>query len=432
MKSKVSASIVLLIALLFSLSLTGCSHNAEHEPVEIHTDEPTAVCIVMRKNANAPEISVARFYDLVYNAAYTYGSVSAVSVEGEPQMLCDYKVNPPDKMVDSTKRRQIAAENTQTILAEIARAVASTPEADTLSALSMSSDILKSKTESVKLLCIDDSFLSTAGLLNFADSNLLEQDPDAIVEQLNERYAIPDFSGIDIMILGMGQTCGSQTALGPAYEHKLESIWKAIFEESDCASLSIDRTPLGNTEPANAFSVSTVTIITDVLTFNIPPEEPDSVLNTQISTLDQHEDEEKTAEEIFREVVRFDEKTIKFVGDSDEFIDTELAVRTLSPIATLLYDNPDVKVILAGTTASVGGDGIDLSLKRAEAVKNVLISAGVNEAQIRCVGLGRTDNCLRVNDLDINGNLIENMAKLNRSVFLFAEDSDTAHKLNIH
>lgn len=43
-----------------------------------------------------------------------------------------------------------------------------------------------------------------------------------------------------------------------------------------------------------------------------------------------------------------------------------------------------------------------------------------------CVGLGRAGNCLRVNDLDDRGYLVEEYAKWNRAVFLFLKDSPTA------
>lgn len=422
MKKVISAILVLLIAAMLSTFLTGCGNGNRVKAANNSKEEPMAVCFVVNKHANAPEISATRFYDYVYNCSYNYGSVAAVTVEGVPRMICDYKVNPPEKHVDTTKRRQIAADHAQTILAQIAAAEASTPEADMLSALSMSSYILGSKTEAVKLLCIDDSFLSTAGLLNFATSNLLEQNPDSIVEQLNARFAIPDLSGIDVLILGLGQTCGSQTALGPIYEHKLEAIWTEIFKASDCASLSIDRTPLGSDEPKSEFPVSTITVVAESLTLPAKIRAEETGADVEI----------RMSDTLIPEVVRFDETAIQFAGDSDAFVDSEFAFQTIVPIAQILRDNPDVKVVLAGMTASVGGDGIELSLKRAEAVKALLTSAGASEAQIRCVGLGRADNCLRVNDLDPDGNLIESMAKLNRSVFLFAEGSDTANKLNIH
>lgn len=348
-------------------------------------------------------------------------------------MLFDYTINPPDTWVDNTKRRQIAADNTQVILNQIATAEASTPETDTLTAICMAADVLQSKTEAKKFLCIDDSFLSTTGLLNFASSNLLEQDPDIIVEQLEERFAIPDLSGVDVMVMGMGQTCGKQTPLGSAYEHRLEAIWTAIFEASNYASLSIDHSPIGGDEPQTALSVSTVTVITDVLTFDKPEEaETENEIVEEITpTLELPIETEKKGEQLLPEVVRFDETTVKFVGNSDTFENPELAAKTLEPVARLLQDYTNLNVILVGMTASVGGDGIELSLKRAEAVKSILVEADVDETQIRCVGLGRTDNFLRVDDTDANGNLIESMAKLNRSVFLFEEESDTAKKLNI-
>ena len=72
------------------------------------------------------------------------------------------------------------------------------------------------------------------------------------------------------------------------------------------------------------------------------------------------------------------------------------------------------------------------SLERAKTVKSLLLEMGAADTQVSCVGLGRSENFLRVNDLDKDGNLVESKAKLNRAVFLFGADSDTAKKLELN
>lgn len=129
-------------------------------------------------------------------------------------------------------------------------------------------------------------------------------------------------------------------------------------------------------------------------------------------------------------VLRVDESSVAFLPDQAELADPEAASEVLQAIAQTLRET-EVPIVLAGSTASVGGDGIALSEARAEAIKEVLVSFGVPQEQITCVGLGRSPWSLRANDLDENGTLIEEQARLNRAVFVFAVDSDAARELGL-
>ena len=80
-------------------------------------------------------------------------------------------------------------------------------------------------------------------------------------------------------------------------------------------------------------------------------------------------------------------------------------------------------------TASTGGTGETLSLARAQACRDLLLELGASETQILCLGLGRSDNFLRVPDLDADGQLIESEAEKNRAVFLFSRESETMMRL---
>ena len=51
---------------------------------------------------------------------------------------------------------------------------------------------------------------------------------------------------------------------------------------------------------------------------------------------------------------------------------------------------------------------------------------GVNESQIKTIGLGRKKCFLRINDLDASGKLIENLASQNRAVYIFDANSNDA------
>ena len=127
----------------------------------------------------------------------------------------------------------------------------------------------------------------------------------------------------------------------------------------------------------------------------------------------------------------FNESTIKFAGDSAEFIDRNSAMDVLKPIASLLTTHPETKIIIAGTTASVGSqyECVELSIKRAEACRDILLQLGVLDSQVECVGLGRAETFLRVNDLNPDGTLNAKMAQLNRAIYIFTSDSDAAARV---
>jgi OOP family OmpA-OmpF porin len=65
----------------------------------------------------------------------------------------------------------------------------------------------------------------------------------------------------------------------------------------------------------------------------------------------------------------------------------------LDEAAQTLKDNPDVKVAIAGYTDSIGSEEYNLRLseRRAEAVKQYLVSKGITAGRLTTVGRGEAD-----------------------------------------
>ena len=83
---------------------------------------------------------------------------------------------------------------------------------------------------------------------------------------------------------------------------------------------------------------------------------------------------------------------LAFVGDSAEFIDPAQAETTLAELAGTITSNSGATVIVEGYTAASPAfsrsDLVDLSQRRAEAVRDALIAAGVNPGSIEAIGRG--------------------------------------------
>ncbi len=83
----------------------------------------------------------------------------------------------------------------------------------------------------------------------------------------------------------------------------------------------------------------------------------------------------------------------KILFDVDSATLRTSALSTLNQIADVLGRYPDARVIVTGYTDSTGSEqhNLELSRRRAETVRDYLVSRGVDPARITAVGLGESD-----------------------------------------
>lgn len=394
MKKFRSILLTLIILYVMSLLMTGCQEVPSN-----------GVCLVLGNHRYFPKVNLQAeaVYNKIYSAAYSYGDCSIVVSDGQPFVSSSFNISKPDANIDNAKRKQIAKQNTEKIILSATRAVAKTPEIDTLKAISQGGKMLNGSSADSKELLVFDSGLSTTGLLNFASENLIEVEPSLIVDRLNELKAIPDLKGVHIIWTGCGEVSGEQHQLTESYKYKLKNIWEAILLSSGATVEFID-VPLSYNEAENELPhCSTITVVQDSLELSGDIAKP----------------------------IKFGEDTIKFLGDQAVYVNAADAKKALEPIATFLKENATKRILIVGTTASAGKDSscLSLSFNRANACKKTLVEMGVKENQIETLGLGRKECFLRVNDLDSNGRLMEALASQNRAVFIFDTDCSEANRV---
>lgn len=252
-------------------------------------------------------------------------------------------------------------------------------------------------------MIILDSGLQTTGDLNFASENLLDAEARDIVIQLTHKAAIPDLAGVEVIWLGLGDVAAPQKDLTPKNRQNLIAIWEAILTKAGARSVDIRSDLPSNTKRAGLPDVSIVAIVDDPSVVGV---------------------------ETMPEIVGFDETKVAFIADTTEFLNPDKAREELTPVALYMCRHRDYCALLAGTTASVGSNEscIALSLGRANAVADELVSMGVYREQLVTVGLGQKF-IKRVPDLYPNGTLIESAAKKNRAVFIIDMRSETAQAI---
>lgn len=377
-------SVIAAAALVIPLS--GCSLFA-CEP----ESDPLTVCTIRGVHAYYPNYTLANpvVAEKITEAFFSNGRAIDIIVDGAPYIVANCTAPDRGDGYSTSKRTEFARRDTSSYFSICSDWKAQSPESDLLAALTLASQALGASETENKLLIIEDSGLSTIGLLDFTREDLIDNDPGEIVTKLTELNEIPDLTGVEVLWFGQGQVTGDQAKLTGQYRAKLRMMWDAVLNASGASEIRYDDTPFAGEAPQD---------VPDCTLIDIPEVALDLAAIQKPLKLEE----------------------VRFKPDSAELLDENEAVEALMPLAKLLRDN-DISITLLGTTASYGNQSscIELSHKRAETVKRLMIDKLGVDCEIICLGIGYLDSPLKNEDLDSNGDLIAEAAKSNRAVYVY-------------
>ena len=400
---KKTISMIFVLACVFALvfNLSGCSGNGVKAPAE-----KAAVCYIIASTANSKGLNFNSplVQDTVYSTVRNYGFIAVVNADGNPEIVhaASYDLDDKYKSASKEKLDMDARSKATNIVLSMQSIVADDPEIDYLESLRLAVRTLSSlngyDTKSIVLI---GTGLSTAGVMNFSN-NLISAEPETVVNLLNEKSEIPDFTGITVYSQQLGDVAAPQQELTNAQRIKLEKIYGGIIETGGGTFIYNDIIANPVDETKQYPSVTPV---------NLPSDTPISF-------------EEVVFEEdnIFEEPVFLTEEKIGFVADKAVFLDPDEANETLQPVAEYLVKHPSVSIVLAGTTAGDKDSDFTLSLsrQRAETVKNSLVELGVSADRIIAIGLGSEKDPWHVYNAGYDGSA----ASGNRKVVLLDASSE--------
>ena len=398
--------IILVIALTAVLMLCACGSTAAPAA---QSGKTQAVAVLVGNHACSQELNLNSpvVKDTVSSAIRTYGFVSVINVDGDPDLVsaANYDIPSQYKKADRQKLEQDARNKSLLLLQTIQGIEANSPEVDTLGALRMAVRSFSAAPEDAeKTILVIDSGLSTAGYCNFVN-NLLNAEPEAIVAALADRGALPNLRGIRVIWQQLGDTAYPQGSLTPAQVQQLVEIWKAVIEACGGSFELSDIPPNSTSLDRSLPPVSVVELAAD------PP--------IAFASESVHENR-------FAEPVYLAESQVRFLGDSAAYAEPDAAIETLTPIAEYLAQDESLHLLLVGSTA---GDGysefsMTLSKNRAETVKRTLVSLGVGEERLSTLGLGCMDPW-HIGGVGTEGEL----AAMNRKVVLIDAQTQIAREL---
>ena len=399
----------LLICLAVSaVGFTGCGSQTSAEE-ESGMD---AVCYAIAPTANSQGLNFNSplVQDTIFDTILDYGYVSVVVVDGKPELVAadSYDIDDQYKKASKNILKTDARAKATTLINYMEDQIANDAQVDYLEGLRMAVRSLSSlKGYDSKTIVVIGTGLSTQGTLNF-QNNLLSVEPKAVLDQLQEKSEIPDFTGITVVWQQMGDVASPQQDLSQTQRKRLQEIWGGIVERG------------GGTfeyDDIMANPVNTQASYPTVDTVDLPTETPVDFDAAMFDTED---------ESPLEEPVMLTEEQVSFVPDKSIYLDEKKAIETLQPIADFLAAHKQITVLLAGTTA--GDQDSDytmtLSQERADAVRNSLIQLGVEPSRIAAVGLGSNDPW-HVYGAGYEGSV----ASGNRKVVLLDASSDTAKKI---
>ena len=384
MKKTISIILMFVCTLTLVSALTGCSVNGEKTPAE-----QAAVCYVIANTANSKGLNFNSplVQDTIYSTVRNYGIIAIVNADAKPEIVhaASYDIDAKYKSASKEKLDMDARAKATNIVLCMQSVVADDPEIDYLESLRLAVRTLSPldgyNSKSIVLL---GTGLSTAGVMNFSN-NLISAEPEFIVNLLDEKSEIPDFTGITVYSQQLGDVAAPQQELTSAQRIKLEKIYGGIVEAGGGTFIYNDIIPNPVDETMQYPFVTPVSLPSD----------------TPIS----FEDVVFEDDNAFEEPVFLTEEKIGFVADKAVFLNPNEADKTLRPVAMYLVSHPDISIVLAGTTAGDTDSDFTLTLskQRAEAVRGALVELGVNSDRIIALGLGSEKDPWHVYNVGYDG-----------------------------
>ncbi len=355
------------------LLFTGCGDNAS-------SSAPGALAVIVGAHSNMVAPSVLDAVKAEIDTAAELGSPATVIVnDGSPTVSTSVSLKAANPVY-----RQDQVDQLKNL---IDKTRADNPEVDLLAAISLAA---RSVTDAVgpKTIVVIDSGLQTTGALRFQDQDgaLLNANPDEVVDLLRRTQQLPPLNGMRVVFTGLGDTAAPQQPLPAPARAVLVTLWTKIVESAG-GKAEIKQAPLPNTRTLNG--LPPVTIV-PVAAQSIGPLPSVTVLR---------------------------DGTVGFVPGQAVFRDPDQVRAVLTDYASAIKNGK--RALLTGTTASDGTPEyrLQLSQKRANAVRDLLVSLGAPADRISSRGWG-SDFPGYVPDRDPQGNLDPIPAAQNRQVII--------------
>ena len=369
MKKKICSMVMCMVmVILSSISAAGCGRKEQGR-------EPVALAIVTLNGANMPSVSTNDIDGYVREAASADGSqVSVVIADGDTHLAGDTIVFGERVSKNQPHWKKELEERCGEVYTVLSTE-ASSGQTDLISGIDTAARQLHASGLRRQVLVIIHSGITTTAPFPMQDYDLERMDAASAVEELDAMGAISDLSQVQaVEWFYLCDTAGDQQPLNSVQERTIRQFWSLYLRQSGFeGEVQFHTNVPANGEVEGAPEVAVVeTEQQNVTPARLPEEE---------------------------EAISLDDTVVSFAPDSYEVIDEEEAKRGLSEIAAGLCAAPEKAVVLAGSTADAPGSTAESScafgIKRAQVIKDLLVSMGVDQEQVQVIGIGNIKTSIR-------------------------------------
>lgn len=369
---------IFLTALTLSIvfCLTGCEGGEENEPVNI------AFVVGIADNETKLNEGISELSNLPTSPSTDY---AFISIEGEPRTIGEAGTIPNFSAQGYTNtmmervRAGIMADLTERLNSYKPKSSEIDMAASTeLSVRTLNAHAVEGRKNILVYYC---SGKSTTGLINMLETPVYQMDVQSSAKAVAEKMNL-DMSNIDEVIwYCCGDFGDTQTKLSSVEKTQLQDFYKELF-----IALGVEAKKITFKD-------------------NLPNSESYSFPDTPVSCMPVEGTESGLVDldpEMFKDAdskalespIVIPETQVSYKGDSAEFLDADAAKNAIQPVADFLLESPEVSVLIYGTCAGDvdSSETLTLGKARAESVKQVLVSAGVDEKRITAVTVKVTDD----------------------------------------
>ena len=218
MKMRFASLFTTICLAAYVVGLAGCGSRTSAEKTSAEeASGMNAVCYAIAPTANSQGLNMSSplVRDTIYDTILDYGYISVVVVDGNPEFVAaeSYDIDAKYKKASKEKLKTDARAKATNLIAYMESQVANDAQVDYLEGLRMAVRSLSSlEGYDSKTIVVIGTGLSTQGTLNF-QNNLLSVEPEAVLDQLEEKNEIPDFTGITVVWQQMGDVASPQEDL---------------------------------------------------------------------------------------------------------------------------------------------------------------------------------------------------------------------------
>ncbi|MGH3887202.1 MAG: hypothetical protein ACRDSZ_11665, partial [Pseudonocardiaceae bacterium] len=332
-----------------------CSMFADPAPAP-HQPGALALVVGHRSNMPRPQLVGSHGRQVLTDSIRSQDTLYVIDVSGDPQLV--YTTEMKGECDSARSCNALARRYESRVDEAMTQVKAKSPEANTLQAIALAARSVAGNPGPKHIIVIDNG-LQTVGEMPLQGPGALAADPDQVAQSLDDANRLENLLvGTDITLIGLGNGYAPQKSLSQRKLDQLEALWNKVLRKAGATDVHIETAPLPDEAPGDGLPPVSVVDPADEPPLTIAPCTP----------------------------LRDDQ--VGFLRNKAEFRDPELARRVLTPIAQKIIAEK-ITATLKGTTAlpQPTGPG-SLSDRRAQAVKDVLVSLGTPEASLRTVGLG--------------------------------------------